>query len=121
MKIEIDNYELVDQASIAVPNDASVLLMFQLGNWKIPIRIVFVTTSGEDKDRALNIKTDSGEAVLEFMNWSSPLGTATRTPVYLGKTDDGRELKFMAVHYTIGKINSLQLHFLLRKRADAND
>jgi len=122
MKIEIGDLELVEKASLAVPKDESAVISFELGQWSIVIRIKFVITSGKAEDRAIAIKSDSGEAVIEFLNWNNVLGTVTKEPVRLGKTNDGRELRFMAVHELVGDVNCLHIYFLLqKKRGGVND
>jgi len=116
LKIEIGDYELVDQVNLAIPKDECATLHFQLEQWRFPIQIRFVVTAGMSEDKELKVTSDSDVTVLEFRNWTDPFGIVTSTPARLCKLGDGRLLRFIAYHNMVGSVNVLNIYFLLLKK-----
>jgi len=66
-----------------------------------------------NKNNELRVETDKDIAKIILTNWNNSLGTATISPIPIGKHANGKTLFFMLANYGIGKTNYLSIQLLL--------
>lgn len=118
--MKVGNYEVVSSYSVICTNTDLIEIPLNIPGAAITVRIRFEYSAKSEtkRDASLTINAaDNNVAELTFINWENSLGTATKTPVRLATTDNGKgELAFMAAHWLIGEgANKFDIQIMKRK------
>ncbi len=111
--MKVGGREVVHTATLIIPKGEDALVDFDVGQWKISLRILFVSKDKDAEKGSLSIEVVDGNPQLSLFDWNNSLGTATVRPFELGTASDGRKLSVMLSHWLIGETNKLDIQFLL--------
>ena len=107
----IGNKEIVYTKHFIVPENETIYFDTHIEGWFVRVSIRFELVP--NKNNELRVETTQDMAKIVLTNWNNSLGTATISPVPIGKHVNGKTLSFMLVNYTIGKTNYLSIQLLL--------
>lgn len=118
--MKVGNYDIVRSYSVICTGTDTTEIPLEIPGLTLTVRIRFDYSKNSEtkRDASLTIN-DAGNNIadLTFINWENSLGTATKVPVQLAITDNGKgELAFMAAHWLIGQSsNKFDIQFMTRK------
>jgi len=111
--MKIGNRKVVYTSSLIIPEGEDAWIFFDVGDWHVKVNLIFNISDEENENGAISIEGIDDHAKVTFFNWNNSLGTVTVNPVELGKTNEGKRLTFMASHWLIGRVNKIDVQFLI--------
>jgi hypothetical protein len=111
--MKIGGRKVVHTASMIVPKGEEAEIEFNVDNWNIKLKILFIRNNDSDNANGMSLEVVDNNPQLSLINWSNSLGTATIKPAELGTSNNGKKVSFMLSHWLIGETNKLDIQFLL--------
>ena len=120
MSSSIGNKTIVFSDSFLVPENEILHIRFiydgedDIQNFEVTFEEREQEQKSEKISSQLEFQGDKNKLCLSFINWNSPLGVATTTPIGVGTSGNGQEISILASVKKIGSIYQLHIQVLLQ-------
>ena len=114
--IKIGAADLVRRYSLLVPQDTVARIAVQIRGWTFSLGVKFENMEGVEPRLQFSRDRDDA-ATFTLLNWDSPVGVASSSPVEIAHLTDGSKILLLVANQAIGAMNRLELQFLLQEKS----
>ena len=110
----IDNYDIVDEKRLIIPEGmgTDVWFRFMNGNEAIQLRLI-IKSDDNNKDSEIKVFGRENHAELVLVNWDGDLGSSTLKPVRIGSTEANRQIFVMVALWRINAVTIVDVQLML--------